>query len=219
MTKADLRASLVSATMACIHVFVAGQVKPCTPVLCSSTVSLVISVSKCNSPSAGCTPAFWQSLRLALLIKLISYWQVYKQALESEGCQAVHLTAIDEDFDCDTYLEGFDQVSISFSQGGLAKGQAELAAFLCEKFSCLLHIQGIVMREKEAAAACSRLRFRLPFLAGCCAGQTQLPTSTKPTNCTYPHNKVNRSSAAARFGLLLCTADHSATQPHVLHLA
>ena len=35
---------------------------------------------------------------------------MYKKALESEGCQAVHLTSIDEDFECDTFLEGFDQV-------------------------------------------------------------------------------------------------------------
>ena len=35
---------------------------------------------------------------------------MYKKALESEGCQAVHLTSIEEDFECDTYLEGFDQV-------------------------------------------------------------------------------------------------------------
>ena len=37
---------------------------------------------------------------------------MYKKALESEGCQAVHLTSIEEDFECDTYLEGFDQVQL-----------------------------------------------------------------------------------------------------------
>ena len=37
---------------------------------------------------------------------------MYKKALESEGCQAVHLTSIDEDLECDTFLEGFDQVLV-----------------------------------------------------------------------------------------------------------
>ena len=65
-----------------------------------------------------------QPVRQALLATLVTSWQVYKQALESEGCQAVHLTAIDEDFDCDTFLEGFDQVSIVLSKGS-HKGQAD----------------------------------------------------------------------------------------------
>ena len=32
---------------------------------------------------------------------------MYKDALASPACEAVHLTAIDADFECDTQLEGF----------------------------------------------------------------------------------------------------------------
>ena len=34
--------------------------------------------------------------------------QVYREALASPACMAVHLTHIDDDFECDTALDGFD---------------------------------------------------------------------------------------------------------------
>ena len=65
------------------RVFVIGGAQVCQPAACSWVQRPV------SSMTLACDP------------------QVYKEALATPGCEAVHLTAIEADFDCDAKLDGF----------------------------------------------------------------------------------------------------------------
>ncbi|KAK9847913.1 hypothetical protein WJX84_009309, partial [Apatococcus fuscideae] len=58
--------------------------------------------------------------------------QVYKEAIQSELCAAIHLTQIDEDYDCDTFFPKIDQSRFKlWSAASPQKDKGVRYSFLC----------------------------------------------------------------------------------------
>ena len=65
-------------------------------------------------------------------IFVIGGGQVYKEAVQSELCAAIHLTRIDEDYECDTFFPEIDQSRFKlWSAAAPQKDQGVRYSFLC----------------------------------------------------------------------------------------